>query len=155
MRRSLTKVFLFLLFFVGQSGFAYAKSALNLTEAKILIPLKGTTVTAGYGIFKNSSDQPVNLKIKTVKPFKAAELHETVEKDGKVGMNKVDQIVIPSRGSFELKPGSHHMMFFEPSRSLKLDEQLVAEFEENGKVVTFKFKVVSRETDSSHGHSHH
>ena len=120
-----------------------------------MIPLKGTTVTAGYGIFKNNSDQPVILKIKSAKPFKAAELHETIEKDGKVGMSKVEQIVILPRSSFELKPGSHHMMFFDPSRSLKLSEQLNAEFDENGKAVTFRFKIVSREADPSHDHSHH
>lgn len=155
MRRNLNAFFVVLFLFFGSANAADKKSSLTLSEARVLAPLKGTTVTAGYGIFKNTSDQTITLKVVSSKPFKAVELHETTEKDGKVGMNKVDQVVVPPHGSFELKPGSYHLMFFEPSRSIKTNEQLTVEFNENGKDVTFKFKIESREVDSSSDHKHH
>lgn len=155
MKRNLSAFFVLSIFLVGFAGAAERKPTLTLSEAKVLVPLKGTTVTAGYGTFKNTSDQPVVLKVISAKVFKAVELHETKEKDGKVGMTKVDQITVPPRGLFELKPGSHHLMLFEPSRSLKPKEDLTVTFDENGKTVNFKFKIESREMDSSHDHSQH
>lgn len=154
MKKNLNTIFISLAYLILISTTANAKSNISISDAKILVPLKGTPVTAGYGILKNNSAQEVTLKIKSVKPFKAVELHETVEKDGKVGMNKVEQIIVPPNGKFELKPGSHHMMLFEPSRTLKSNEQLVAEFEENGKTISLQFKVYPRETDST-DHSQH
>lgn len=152
MNRKLVAVSLFFSF--GLASTAIAKSDLTISEAKILIPLKGTTVTAGYGVLRNDSDQPAILKIKSIKPFKAVELYETFEADGKMGMRKVEQIVVPAHKTFEFKPGAHHIMLFEPTKVVKLNEQLVGEFDQDGKTVTFKFRVSDRKAHSSNKHSH-
>ena len=38
------------------------------------------------------------------------EVHETYSQDDMMGMREVEMIVIESGGSFELKPGAHHIM---------------------------------------------
>jgi len=142
MRHTSLVVLLFAL--SGSMAVAASKPSLTLSDAKIFMPLKGSDVTAGYGVFKNNSEHPVTLKLKSVKPFKGAEMHETVEKNGKASMHPIDQAVIAPHQTFEFKPGAHHIMLFDPTRPLKLNETLRAQFEENGKPVSFPFKVVPR-----------
>lgn len=137
--------------FAGAAG-----PSVTASDARIMLPLPGTAVTAGYGVFRNDSAQAVTLKLKAVKPFKAVELHETAMTDGKMGMRKIDQIVIEPGKTFELKPGGHHLMLFEPSRPLKAGEELTAEFDQGGKTLTLKFKVAARDVaPAAPEHEHH
>lgn len=127
------------------SVFAFAKSStLEMTDARIFAPVKGSVATAGYAVVKNNSKKPVTLAIAAVAPFKAVEMHETLEKDGRMTMQKKDQFVVEAGHTLELKPGGNHIMLFEPSREVKEDETLSVEFLVDGKSEKFDFKVISR-----------
>lgn len=129
-------------------------SGLNFTKTTVLAPLKGTTVTAAYGKIKNDTDAAITLEVSGAKPFKAAELHETYEDQGKMGMRKIEQIKIEAHQTFELKAGGHHIMLFDASRTLKKGEKITIKFKANGKPMNATFEVTQR-NDSMMDHSHH
>ncbi len=131
-----------------------SKSAIVFSDAKVYEPIKGTTVTAGYALIENGSSEDISLTILEAKPFKAVEMHETVEKDGRMAMNKIEKFVIKSKNKLELKPGGNHIMLFEPSRNVKAGETLNIKFLSNGKEVTQAFKVVLRTEKVEEHHSH-
>lgn len=119
-------------------------SKMDVSDARIFAPIEGSNATGGYGIFKNNSAQPLKLTLKKVSPFKAVELHETVEKDGMMAMVKVESFEIPANGSLELKPGGRHMMLFEPSHLVKAGESLTGTFNIGSADLEVAFKVIPR-----------
>ena len=133
---------------------AQAANTLTLSEARIFAPIKGTNATAGYGVLKNDGSKPVSIVIGTVDGFKVTELHETSEKDGKMKMSKVENVVIKSKQSFEMKPGGHHIMLFEATREIKEGDTLPVQILVDGKKESYDFKVVPR-VQKDEGHHHH
>lgn len=131
-----------------------AKSSLKFENARIFQPLKGSNATAGYADIKNESDKEIEITLKLVEKFKAAETHETSEVDGKMSMKKVDSFKVPAKGTLELKPGGRHLMLFDPIEVIKENSSLKVVFMINGKEESFKFKVISRQ-EKSEDHSHH
>jgi copper(I)-binding protein len=49
----------------------------------------------------------------------AAELHETIEKDGKMVMQPRSRFDIPAGGTLEMRPGSYHIMLLGLKQALK------------------------------------
>lgn len=140
---------------MGLQAQANGKEALVLSEGKIFLPLKGSPATAGYGTFTNTSDKEVKLVINKAEPFKAVETHQTLEKDGKMAMEKVDTWTVPAKGTLELKQGGNHIMLFDPKRDVKLDETIKVRFKQDGKDKEYSFKVVPRVDSASEHHHHH
>lgn len=133
---------------------AFAKNAktnavIEVKEAQIFAPLKGTNATAGYGKIHNLSDKEVTLKIVKADSFKAVETHVTKEKDGHMAMEKVESFKIPAKGSLELKQGGNHIMLFDATREFKAGEELNVQFTVDGKAVETKFKIVNRTEQAS------
>lgn len=110
--------------------------------------------TAAYAVIKNNSDKADTLYSVSSNLAKVTEIHETYENNGNKGMRKVDFIVIPAKKSFELKPGSHHIMLIK----LKTDIQKGKKYE-----LTYKFKragaikvsAVANDKVSGHGSNMH
>ncbi|MGE5087352.1 MAG: copper chaperone PCu(A)C, partial [Bacillota bacterium] len=99
------KSLLTLLILAGSTAFA---ADITITNAKIFAPIQGTNTTAGYGVIKNTSQKTVTIKAIEAKPFTAIELHETKEKDGRMSMQKMEQITLEPGKEFELKQGGNH-----------------------------------------------
>ena len=136
------------------SAMSFAKDispTIDITDAKIFAPMKGSNTTAGYGTIKNLSSNEVMVKVIEASPFKAVETHETKEKAGKMGMEKVASFKIPAKGILELKPGGNHIMLFDATREIKAGEELTIGFDVDGKRTNMKFKVESR-TEAAHDH---
>lgn len=129
---------------------ASAHAAPVFEDARIYVPMKGGRATAGYAVIKNDGKQDAKLTSVTAPGFKAAEIHETFEKDGKMGMKKMDSLTIPAAGSEELKPGGKHIMLFEPSREFKDGEQLTLTLTVDGKPVSVPFRMTPRPTGGHH-----
>jgi len=128
----------------------------SFSEARVLAPVKGSTVTAAYVNIKNDSDQKVTIQLVAIKPFKAVELHETYEADGKTGMRKIEKIEIAPHQNFELSPGGNHMMLFDAKSELKAGKKLNAQFLINGKKIDVEFLVETRATHPDvHSHGAH
>ena len=121
--------------FIGLTlaSLSYAKEKkiaekLSFQDARIFVPSKGSVATAGYAVVKNNTEKEVSLIISKAEPFKAVETHMTVEKEGRMAMEKVDKFSVPAKGSLELKQGGNHIMLFEPSREIKVNEEIKVEF---------------------------
>lgn len=140
--------------FLSVTSFAKSHSKIEVSDARIFAPIKGSTATAGYATFKNTSKKSVTLTLTKVEPFKAAEMHETVEKEGRMAMQKVDQLTIQAGHGLELKPGGNHIMLFDANREIKEDEVLQVEMLVNGKPEAFDFKVISRVSKKDENHHH-
>lgn len=125
-----------------------------LKDARIFAPLKGTNATAGYATIMNTSNSAIKVTIEKADGFKAVELHESLEKDGRASMQKVDSITIEPKSSFELKPGGHHIMLFDSKKTFKDGELVSVDFGVNGKSTSQKFKIVPR-ASTGEDHSHH
>ena len=138
------------LFFVS-----LAKAELQFEEAKIFAPMKGSNATAGYVAIKNKSSESIEISIVSVESFKKAETHETLEKDGRMTMQKVDSFKILANDKLELKPGGKHIMLFDPTGEIKLNTNLKVHFLVNKKPKVVNFKVVSRTEDLGSAHDSH
>lgn len=123
---------------------AFASDVIKVEDARVFIPFKGRTMTAGYGEVKNLTDKEVVLKIVKDDKFKAIELHESYEQDGKMGMRRIEEFKIPAKGSLNLKPGGHHLMFFNPTAELKKGDNVNIVFSLNGKETTLAFPLIER-----------
>jgi copper(I)-binding protein len=144
-------VFAAMILLLGSQCFAQVK----FENARIFTPLKGSDMTAGYVTIKNEGAAEVEVALKSVEKFKAAETHETVEKNGKMGMEKVDAFKIPAGQSIELKPGGKHMMLFNPAADIKEGSSLKAIFVvDHKKEESVAFKVVPRSASSEEHHHH-
>lgn len=150
--------FLISLLFILASSTVFAakteKVEATFSEARIVAPMKSTTVTAGYVKIKNETNAKIEVNVIEVKPFKAAEMHESYDKDGKMGMRKIEKLEIAANQTAELKPGGHHIMLFDASREVKVGEKLTVKFTVNGKPVEQAFEVQARANKKSE-HDHH
>lgn len=124
----------------------------RFTDARIFAPLKGSHITAGYAKIENISGSVVEIRILKAVPFKAVELHETLEKNGRMAMQKRDVFKIEPQKTFELVPGGNHIMLFEPSTSLRNNQTINVVFKVGEKEVNVPFKIVPRIKETKHQH---
>jgi copper(I)-binding protein len=123
-----------------------AEKLVRVSEAVVLIPLRGSNVTAAYCVVTGLSDQTVKVGVKTFEAFKAVELHQTVEENGgQVSMHQVDNLDVGPHKTIELKRGGNHLMLFDPTRVLREHESLKARFDIAGRPLDVDFRVLSRD----------
>ena len=70
----------------------------------------GQTVTAAFMRLINDGDQAVVINGASSNSAERAEFHAHHHSGGMMSMKKVDSIVVPANGVFDLKPGAHHLM---------------------------------------------
>ncbi len=98
-------------------------------------------IGAGSVFFKikNAGGRDALVGATVAIPNAVTELHD--EKDGR--MVRVDRIVIPSRETMDLRPGSHHIMIFNMPRTVQEGSELTLtlRFERSGeKRVPIRFE---------------
>ncbi len=134
-------------------GFAQ-KASLEVSQARVFVPMKGSNATGGYGVFKNTSKEKITVKIEKADGFKAVELHESLEKDGRMSMQKIASLDIQPGASFELKPGGHHIMLFDSTKAVKAGDVVPVTFKVNNKDQKVDFKFEDRVAKEEHHHHH-
>lgn len=93
--------------------------------------------SAVYMIIKNNDTLPDTLYKAESKICKRVELHESYQDEkGRMGMKKVDFIVIPPEGEFRFEPGGYHFMLINLKRNIKGGNRFKMSlyFKRNGKV---------------------
>lgn len=133
---------------------------IEITNARVFAPIKGTNTTAGFGTIKNTTKSEVTVKVVEAKPFKAVELHESSEKNGRMTMAKMETIKIAAGQTFELKPGGHHIMLFDAEKPVEEKQTVAIKLMVNNKEQTLQFPVVSRASkeatpEKKDEHAHH
>jgi len=143
-----------LLFTASLGHAAPAVDTLEISQARIFAPIKGTNTTAGYATLKNNGTKAVVVTVVSADQFKQAEMHETKEVAGKMSMEKLEQLTLKPQEVFEFKPGGNHIMLFDALRPLKLDETLKVSFMVDGQKKSYDFKVVPRVMGGEMHHQH-
>jgi periplasmic copper chaperone A len=132
--------------------YSFASSAITLENAWISEAPPMSKVMAGYVKILNPGDKPVQIDKVSSPDFSSIEMHRTVIKNGVASMLRERNIHIAAHGSFEFKPGSYHLMMFNPKKSFRAGDssQLTFTFA-SGQSETFKFTVKKATGYSSSG----
>lgn len=147
--------FLFIMFFI-LPGITVADETVCLSNAWISEAPPTATVLAGYVQIENKSEEDVTL-IKVVSPiFDKIEMHRSViNSDGMASMEKQTELKIPTGKMVEFKPGSFHLMLFNPDKLLKSGQSVPLSFTfSNGQTFSIEAKV-ERHNSDQHEHHHH
>lgn len=144
--------FLFVVSSVMFSSVQAFAQDVRFTEARIFAPLKGSNATAGYAKIENLSNNTVEIKIVKAAPFKAVELHETLEKNGRMSMQKRESFKIEPKKTFEFVQGGNHIMLFDPSTSPQPNQTIAVVFKVDGKDLSVPFKIISRVPEAKPQH---
>ena len=103
----------------GQQDEAGVIPGLEVTNAKmVLAPVEGNPA-AIYMDIAYSADKPIALSGAAVEGAKEAEIHATMEWNGKMEMNKANPISMKNGDKVSFVPGETHIMVFEPTAGLK------------------------------------
>jgi copper(I)-binding protein len=75
--------------------------------------------SAVYVTISNHGSEPDALVAATTDIAAAVELHETIERDGKMAMQPRPQFNVPAGGRLAMKPGSYHLMLLGLKQALQ------------------------------------
>jgi len=115
--------------------FNQAKDELIIKDAWLRPNAEGMT-TALYFNIENTGELADTL-FKVDYEFAArVEIHETYEKDGMMGMRKLENIMIEPGNSFSLKPGAHHIMLIKLKKDINEgeSEEFTLHFKKAGEI---------------------
>ena len=132
---------------------------LHIVDGKILQGPPNIVINAGYGIFKNMTDEDIKLIRLTSPVFDEVQLHDMeYSSDGKAKMVEIKEPIIPAKGVLELQHGGKHLMLINRRRDLNAGEIIKIMVESNKqKRYMLELKVIDprhQNTDNSH-HGHH
>ncbi|MDP2714895.1 copper chaperone PCu(A)C [Rheinheimera sp.] len=132
------------LLLLSMNVLADSGAAVSVTNEQIRQPMPGRTVTAGYLTLHNQSAQAIILKGASSPAFARTELHQHSHKDGMMRMEQVEQITVDAGESVEFAPGGLHLMFFEPTAALELDQAVPLSLQfADGQQLTLTLPVVA------------
>lgn len=97
----------------------YADAPILIENAWIAEAPPVSKVMAGYMDIHNPGDQKLEITRITSADFSSIEIHRTVHEDGMARMLRQSSIELAAGGHFELKPGSYHLMMFNPAKTLR------------------------------------
>ena len=102
---------------------------------------KGSNTACFMQIVNNSAVDDTLYKVET-KIAEINEIHETYFKDDKMGMRKIEYLVIPANGTVELKPRSLHLMLINLQKDLTDGTSVdLSLFFKSGKIIKLKSPV--------------
>lgn len=145
-------VFVILLFSFISYRLQAAPVKVKFNQARIYVPLKGSTMTAGYLNITNASDKEIEVKLKTVEKFKAFETHETTEESGVMSMKKVESFIVKKGQTLKIEPGGRHLMLFDPVGKIAVGSNLKVILLIDNVEQAVLFKVVTRESETDAHH---
>ena len=99
-------------------------------------PSSEKMTTALYFIIENKIETADTLYQIDSDLAERVEIHETYSEGEMMGMRKVNFIVIEGKGSFELKPGAHHIMLMKLKKDIKDGDkdEFVLHFKQAGEI---------------------
>ena len=137
------------------TSLAGADSGLQVSEPWVREAPPTSRVLAAYLTLVNTGDNTVTVTAISSPDFKNAEIHRTVIEAGVARMLPVKQLEVPAGGQLMLEPGGHHLMLFDPLRTLTAGETVTLIIHMNdGKQLSATAPVI-RKTGEDHSHHHH
>ncbi|MDM8564972.1 copper chaperone PCu(A)C [Candidatus Halobeggiatoa sp. HSG11] len=136
--------------------FAWATQSVQITEQWIREAPPNAKVLAAFMIIDNQSAESQTLVAASSPDFERTEIHQTIEHDGMMHMEKQEQLVIESKQQLMLKPGSYHLMLMGIKRPLHAGDEveLTLKFA-NGEELVIKTPVRKSSLSKESTHNHH
>ena len=142
-----------LLLFMSNAVFASDK--LEIDDAWIAEAPPVSKVMAAYMEIENETKQDRQATSMQCKEFERAEFHRTVEKEGIASMEHQQVLNIKADSELELRPGSYHIMLFNPARRFQAGDQTDCSMTfDDGTTIEFDLKV-KKSSVEDHSHHHH
>lgn len=142
------------LVFSGMASAAFSADV-SFENARAFLPMPGGRATAGYVELKNETSKDAKVEVVSAEGFKAAEMHETFETDGKMGMRKIENLMVKGKGHDALVPGGKHIMLFDPTHEFKEGESVQLTLKVNDTTRKVAFKMVPRVPKEKKETEHH
>ena len=140
---------------LAATSLAGADSGLQVSEPWVREAPPTSRVLAGYLTLVNTADNTVTVTAISSPDFKNAEIHRTVIEEGVARMLPVKQLQVPAGGQRILEPGGHHLMLFDPLRTLTAGETVTLIMHMNNGNQLSAMAPVIRKTGEDHSHHHH
>ncbi len=140
---------------LAATSLAGADSGLQVSEPWVREAPPTSRVLAGYLTLVNTGDNTVTVTAISSPDFKNAEIHRTVIEAGVARMLPVKQLEVPAGGQLMLEPGGHHLMLFDPLRTLTAGETVTLIMHMNNGNQLSATAPVIRKTGEDHSHHHH
>ncbi len=133
-----------------QTAPAVAKQ-IEVSEARVRVPLPGKELTVAYFTLHNRSDKVRHLDGVSSPIAGRAELHQHREEDGMMRMRKVERVALAANSQVAFAPGGYHVMLFDLRSDPQTGEEveLVLSFADGSQLS------VSAKTESIFDRSHH
>ena len=116
------------------AGSAFAQVQVEKPWARATAP--GAQVAGAYMVIRNQGAAADRLVGATSPAAARVELHVHIKEGDVMKMRQVPAYDVPANGSFELKPGGAHLMFFNIARPFKEGDRIPVKlkFEKAGEV---------------------
>ncbi|MBE9564462.1 MAG: copper chaperone PCu(A)C [Proteobacteria bacterium] len=99
-------------------------------------------VMVAYLTISNMGYKAITITNAESELYSSIEFHETIHENGMARMVRHDELVVPASSSLELKRGGKHLMLFNPSRRLKVDDTVTIKLTTtNGTIKTISVPV--------------
>ena len=146
---------LIIVILLAATSLAGADSGLQVSEPWVREAPPTSRVLAGYLTLVNTGDNTVTVTAISSPDFKNTEIHRTVIEAGVARMLAVKQLEVPAGGQLMLEPGGHHLMLFDPLRTLTAGATVTLIMHMNNGNQLSATAPVIRKTGEDHSHHHH
>ncbi len=95
-------------------GCSAPRPPLVISGLEVTKPIPGRSMSAGYLVITNNTDQAVLITGVESPQFANVEIHETTMRDGIARMRELDSLEVPANGNVVLARGGKHLMLMRP-----------------------------------------
>jgi len=97
------------------AGCGAPKAPLVISELEVTKPMPGRSMSAGFFIVTNNTDETIRITGVESPQFASVEIHETTVTDGVSRMRELEALEVPANGSVVLERGGKHLMLMRPN----------------------------------------
>lgn len=107
---------------------ASAEAAPAVVDAWIPEAPPVSTVMAAFMTIRNPDADDVKIVSVQSEKFSEIQMHLSIDEDGVAKMLPQKALIIPAHGELQLRPGSYHLMLFNPVAPLKAGDKVTLNF---------------------------
>lgn len=133
---------------------AQAADEISVENAYIRAIIPGASNTAAYMELVNKSSSSIALVKVTSDISDRIEIHQHTMSDGKMRMEKVNELEVPADSAVIFQPHGYHLMIFNADNTLNSHEHVNLTLHFHGKApltITYQVKALNK---SAHPHKH-
>ncbi|WP_241242439.1 copper chaperone PCu(A)C [Thalassotalea sp. G2M2-11] len=133
-------------------------SEVSVEHGYVRATIPGTKVSSAYMEIVNEGEKPVVLLSASGQISDRIEIHQHTMENGMMRMRQQDSLTIPAHDSVTLQPGGYHLMIFNVTQPLKVNDEitLTLHFKEAAAMtVTLPVKSIVRKKQTENHHHHH